>query len=218
MKKILSIAVCGWLLWVSGLGYADPVTVPSENGRIETPKGTVELVPVKINGEYYYRLGSEKQAEDGMKPEDVRKTVARYDKLLPKAFRSDSGIVSKIVTSEDEKRMQEAAEAAQKKKKSRTFEVDLGQKYCCCCGKKRRPPCLPCNCMRSYTPQDEVDKKFKKWKRTHCSPLPNHPSYRSLCEMERLDQNTREGRIKWDLLKSDEYCVTYSTQSIFKKK
>lgn len=188
--------------------------------HIGSPEIGIELVEISILGNKYYRFfGDINDKTEKELIENGRKAVTVLNPLLPKVFKMDETIFDKILTSKALDREIDAAKASCKPaKKSRTFEVDLGQKYCCCCGKKRRPPCLPCNCMRSYTPQDEVDKKFKKWKRTHCSPLPNHPSYRSLCEMERLDQNTREGRIKWDLLKSDEYCVTYSTQSIFKKK
>ena len=207
MRSFLSIAM-GFLvtLGVAEVGYAEPETGSADVGHIETSSGTIALVPVNIDGVYYYRLETDNK-DNALKPEDVRKTVARYDSILPKAFRSDAGIVSKIVTEAEETKLQDAAKEARKQarksKKDAQNPFKIGLHTCCCCGHAYPPPCVVCSCQYPRAKQKEVDKKFKKWKREHCSPLPERERYRNVCEMDVLDQKTQKGRWGWRVITSE---------------
>ena len=114
MKSFLSIAMGFLLMWgIAGVGYAEPETGCADVGHIKTSRGTIKLVPVYIDNECYYRLETDNN-NDALKPEDVRKSVARFDSILPKAFRSDAGIVSRIVTSEESEKLVAAVREAHK--------------------------------------------------------------------------------------------------------
>ncbi|MBR4985945.1 MAG: hypothetical protein IKY83_09430 [Proteobacteria bacterium] len=217
MRSFLSIAM-GFLvtLGAAGVGYAEPETGSAEVGHIETSRGTIKLVPVYIDNECYYRLETDNK-DNALKPEDVRKTVARYDSILPKAFRSDAGIISKIVTEAEETKLQDAAREAHKSadKPQKREPVALGSKgkrACSCCGgyyyvSWDKQCNRVCDCTigtQERIQQKVIDRGFKGWKFRHCSPMPKSGKCRDICKMDKLDQKTEKGIWGWKTIKQGE--------------
>lgn len=189
--------------------------------HIGSPEIGIELVEISILGNKYYRFfGDINDKAEKELIENGRKAVTVLNPLLPKVFKMDETIFDKILTSKALDREIDAAKASCKPQvvANHIYTVpDPGHLiYCCECGRVKKGPCNPVVCAYPHEKQAEVDKKFKKWKRTHCSPLPDHSTYRRVCEMAQLDLRTSEGRHGWIVLKSDEYCVTHKYKSIFK--
>lgn len=180
--------------------------------RVEMPAGIAEFVLVMIDGKYYYRLfGNSDEAELG---QSVRQITASYDWMLPKAFRSDRGIVSRIVTEAEEKRLLDAAREAHKPadKPTKREVVSLGtrgKRACGCCGGVYYVPgdqqcnricsCVPGSTERAQ--QRVINRDFKRWKYGHCSSMPDSGTCREICKMDVLDQETDMGRLAWMLIK-----------------
>ena len=180
--------------------------------RVVMPAGIAEFVPVMIDGKYYYRLfGNSDEAELG---QSVRQITAGYDRMLPKAFRSDRGIVSRIVTEDEEKRLLDAAREAHKptKKLQKSEPIVLGtrgKRACGCCGgvyyvPGDKPCHRVCSCVPESTERTDqrvINRDFKRWKYAHCSPMPESGRCRDICKMDELDQKTDMGRLAWIIIK-----------------
>ncbi len=114
---------CGADCFISETGFLDSscerqkVSYVSHDGdddetlRVETFRDVYVLLNLMIDGKGYYRFLY------GVEDSEVlalRRTAARIERFLPKAFRTTSGIASKILTEGEVDRLIEAAKAARR--------------------------------------------------------------------------------------------------------